>query len=269
MPESPSLLEEITNRWELGELPSLQRIIESMDPIAWTLILLLMGAVALAVVFTFSTRHTLLKSDEVEMTPEVLLARLKQDPTWLTPVSIINRLGAETTLELLRYGDQITAKEWRFKWTSVREELLRLLSQQNAFGPLHALVRYYESDSTDEPDSQRVRRTALIHKLGQRRYLEPAPDGMPAQLRLHRHPAEQIGDLGFHGPTIWLDGTEEQLSTEGPIIEMSEIDFKTVDEADVYLRIQRTPTVGGGFRLKLVKRRRMWVVLEESIEWSL
>ena len=103
MPESSSF-EELYSRWNLNELPSFQRIIDSMDPIAWTLVLLLMGAVVLGVVFTINTRHTFLKSDEVETTPEVLLARLKQDPTWLTPISIINRLGTEATLELLRYG---------------------------------------------------------------------------------------------------------------------------------------------------------------------
>jgi hypothetical protein len=205
----------------------------------------------------------------VEATPEVLLARLKQDPMSLTPVSIINRLGSEATLELLRYGDQITAKEWRFRWSSVREELLRLLSQQNAFGPIQALACYYESDRENEPDSLRVRRTVLIHKLGQRRYLDPAPDGTPAQLRLQRHPAEQIGNLGFYGPTIWLDGNEAGLTTEGPIIEMSEVRFRTVDEAGVHLRIQRTPTVGGGFYLHLLKRRKMWIVADENIEWSL
>lgn len=269
MPDSSTPLEDFFSRWNLGTLPSLQRIIDSMDPIAWTLVLLLMGAVVLGIVFTLSTRHTFLKTDEVEATADVLLARLKQDPMWLTPASIINRLGSEATLELLRYGDQITAKEWRFKWSSVREELLRLFGHQNAFGPIHALARYYESESTADPDSLRVRRTVLIHKLGQRRYLEPAPDGTPAQLRLHRHPAEQMGDVGFHGPTVWLDGAQDGLVTEGPILEMSEIDFVTVDEANVTLRIQRTPTVGGGFRLKLVKRRKMWIVVDETIEWSL
>ncbi len=269
MPESSTPFEDLFSRWNLGNLPSLQRIIDSMDPIAWTLVLLLVGAVVLGVVFTLSTRHTFLKTDEVEATSDVLLARLKQDPMWLTPASIINRLGSEATLELLRYGDQITAKEWRFRWSSAREELLRLFGNQNAFGPIHALARYYESESTAEPDSLRVRRTVLIHKLGQRRYLEPASDGTPAQLRLRRHPAEQMGEVGFHGPTIWLDGAQADLITEGPILEMSEIDFVTVEEANVTLRIQRTPTVGGGFRLKLVKRRKMWIVVDETIEWSL
>ncbi|MCB0114999.1 MAG: hypothetical protein KDD84_12950 [Caldilineaceae bacterium] len=269
MQEAPSPFEELLSRLDLNQIPSLQRILASMDPIAWTLVLLLLGAVALGIVFTINTRHTFLKTDEVEATPEVLLARLKQDPMSLSPVSIINRLGAEATLELLRYGDQITATEWRFKWSSVREELLHLLSQQNAFGPIHALARYYESDSEGEPDSLRVRRTVLIHKLGQRRFLDPAPDGSPAQLRLRRHPAEQIGNLGFYGPTIWLDGREADLGADGPLIEMSEVHFRTVNEAGVHLRIQRTPTVGGGFYLHLLKRRKMWIVADETIEWTL
>ncbi len=268
MPD-PTPFEEIVSRFDLDQLPSVQRLFESMDPIAWTLVLLMAGAVALGIVFTLSTRHTFLRPDEVESTPEVLLARLKQDPTWLTPMSIVNRLGAEATLELHRYGDQITDKEWRFKWNSVREDLLRLLSQQNAFAPIQALSQYYQSESTDEPDSLRIRRTVLIHKLGQRRHLEPAPDGTPAELRLQRHPAEQIGTLNFHGPTIWLDNQKERLDTHGPVIEMSEIDFRTLEEAAVYLRIQRTPTVGGGFRLRLAKRRKMWIVVDEKIDWSL
>jgi hypothetical protein len=53
------------------------------------------------------------------------------------------------------------------------------------------------------------------------------------------------------------------------MIEMSEVHFRTVDEAGVHLRIQRTPTVGGGFYLHLLKRRKMWIVADENIEWTL
>ena len=62
------------------------------------------------------------------------------------------RLGADATLELLEYGDQIRTNEWRYKWSSVREELLGMLSQQNAFGPTYALARYYRSADKQEPD---------------------------------------------------------------------------------------------------------------------
>ena len=76
-------------------------------------------------------------------------------------------------MQLLEYGDQIRAPQWRAEWNSVREELLGLLSAQNAFGPIYALANYYQCVDAEEPDSMRIRRTALIHKLGQRRQLEP------------------------------------------------------------------------------------------------
>ena len=59
-----------------------------------------------------------------------LEARLKQDPTQLPPLAIVSRLGAEATLELLEYGDQSPAKEWRFRWGAVREQLIHLLHRQ-------------------------------------------------------------------------------------------------------------------------------------------
>ncbi|MBX3053782.1 MAG: hypothetical protein KF753_20045 [Caldilineaceae bacterium] len=265
----PSLLERILQSWGLDGLPSLPQIVDSMDPIAWTLAFLLVGAVLMAVYFSLSTRYSFANLDEVEATPESLLFRLKQDPTSLTPQSIINRLGAEATLELMEFGDRMTTTSWRFQWSAVREELLRLLSRQNAFGPIHALGRYYQSTDTTEQDPLRIRRTVLIHKLGQRRYLEPAADGSPAQLRLHRHPAEQIGELGFDGPTIWLDEGQEIRDADGPLVEMDVVDFATVDNATVRLRIQRAPTAGGGFVLRLEKRRKIWIVVKESIEWTL
>lgn len=269
MPDSTTRFEEMLQRLGLDNLPSLAQILDSMDPFAWTLVLLLAGAVLLGIFFTLSTRYQFRAIQEAEATPETLLARLKQDPTHLTPASIINRLGADTTLQLLEYGDQITAPQWRFKWNTVREELLRLLSAQNAFGPIYALAQYYQSDDPQEPDSLRIRRTALIHKLGQRRQLDPGPDGMPAQLRLVRHPAEQIGELGFNGPTIWLEEAGEEMATEGPVIQMDAVDFETVDRADVRLLIQRTPNAGGGFHLRLEKRRKMWIVVHEEIDWTM
>lgn len=265
----PSPLERILQTLGLDNLPSLQQIVDSMDPIAWTLVFLLVGAVLMAVYFSLSTRYSFASLDEVEATPETLLFRLKQDPTYLTPQSILNRLGGEATLELLQFGDEMTTSSWRFQWSAIREELLRLLSRQNAFGPIHVLGRYYQSTDREEPDSLRIRRTVLIHKLGQRRYLEPGPDGSPAQLRLHRHPAEQIGELGFDGPTIWLDEGQEIRDPDGPLVDMDMVDFKTVEEATVRLRIQRTPAVGGGFLLYLEKRRKIWIVVRESVEWTL
>ncbi len=269
MSDSATRFEELLRRFGIDALPTAQQIFDSMDPFAWTLVLLLAGAVILSVFFTLNTRYRFHAFQEAEASPEALLARLKRDPTYLTPTSIINRLGADTTLQLLEHGDQITATQWRFKWNSVREELLRLLSAQNAFGPIYALAHYYQCVDHEEPDSMRIRRTALIHKLGQRRRLEAGTDGILAQLRLVRHPAEQLGELGFDGPTIWLENAEETMATEGPVVQMDTVHFETVDRADVRLIIQRTPNVGGNFHLRLEKRHKMWVVVDEQIDWTL
>ena len=209
--------EELLRRLGLDALPTIEQLLASMDPFSWTLILLLGGAVILGVYLTLNTRYRFHSLQDAEATPELLLARLKEDPTYLTPASIISRLGADTTLQLLEYGDQIIAPPWRYRWNRVREELLGLMSAQNAFGPIYALANYYQSVDGKEPDSARIRRTALIHKLGRRRRLEPAADGMLAQLRLIRHPAEQLCELGFDGPTIWLEEGEEDDGHRRPV----------------------------------------------------
>lgn len=245
----------------------LERIVASMDPVAWTLVILLSGAVIVGLFFSLTTRRPFLAADEVEATPQMLLARLKQEPTRLAPIAIISRLGAEATLELLEYGDQIRTHEWRYKWSSVREELIHLLSQQNAFGPTYALARYYRSTDKQEPDTLRIRRTALIHKLGQLRYLEPDANGNPAQLRVRAHSAEVQGDLGFEGETLWLLADEPAPPPQGPIVELEMIDFRTLQDADIRIHIRRSPAVGGGFRLTLQKRHGFWVVVDEQIEW--
>ncbi len=269
MSDSENRFEELLRRLGLNDLPTYQQILESMDPLLWALVLLLTGAVILGVFFALNSRYRFRDFQEAEAAPEILLARLKQDPTYLTPASIINRLGADTTLQLLEYGDQITVMPWRSRWNRVREELLGLLSAQNAFGPVYALANYYQCVDAQEPDSMRIRRTALIHKLGQRRQLEPGADGMSAQLRLVRHPAEQLGELGFDGPTIWLESGAETMQVEGPIIQMDSVRFDTVDRAGVRVLIQRTPTVGGDFYLQMEKRHNMWVVVSERINWEL
>ncbi len=253
--------------WEIGPLPSLPRVLEAMDPVAWTLVGLLLLAVVVGIYFSTSTRRSFLYADEVESTPSILLARLKQDPTRLSPVAIVSRIGAEATLELLDYGDQIQTKEWRYRWGSIREALLHQLSQQNAFGPVYALARYYRSADRQEPDTLRIRRTVLVHKLGVLRHLEPNTDGRPSQLRVRCHPAEVEGSLGFEGDVLWLMPDEPAPTPEGPVVEMEPIDFHTVNDAAVTLHIRRTPTVGGGFHLQLQKRRNMWVVVNETIEW--
>ena len=160
MEELLETLQQLLPDLELNQFPSLARIVESMDPIAWTLTALLVSAVLLGIFFSLSTRRSYLRSEEVETTPDVTLARLKQDPTQLPPLAIVSRLGSEATLELLEYGDQTPTNEWRYRWGAVREQLIYLLSQQNAFGPTYALARYYRSEDTHEPDTLRIRRTA-------------------------------------------------------------------------------------------------------------
>ena len=261
------ILRRFFDGWEFVPLPSLPRVLAAMDPVAWTLVALLTLAIVVGIYFTLSTRRSFLYMDEVESTPELLLARLKQDPGRLSPGAIVSRIGAEATLELLDYGDQIQTKEWRYRWGSIRDELLHQLSQQNAFGPVYALARYYRSADRQEPDTLRIRRTVLVHKLGVLRHLEPNSDGRPAQLRIRCHPAEVEGDLGFDGAVLWLMPDEPAATPDGPVVEMETIAFQTVNDAEVTLHIRRTPTVGGGFHLQLQKRRNMWVVVNETIEW--
>ena len=247
--------------------PSLAQIAASMDPIAWILVGLLGAAVVVGVVFNLTTRYSFLRTDEEETTPEILLDRLKANPTYLPAANVVNRLGAEATLELLVYGDRVTAKRWRYNWSGPREELLALLSQQNAFAPIYALARYYASDNLDEPATVRIRRTALIHKLGQRRHLEPGANGTPARLRIVADEREEHGDLGFDGPTYWVLEGEALPPVDGPVVEMETIDFPTLDDAKIRIRIRRTPTLGGGFLLTMKRRAKMWVVVNEEIEW--
>jgi len=265
----PQLVESIRTFFEgLGTLPSGQNIVASMDPVAWVLLLLLSGAVVAGLFFSLTTQRAFLQSDEIEATPQIMLARLKQDPTRLAPVAIVSRLGADATLELLEYGDQIRTHEWRYKWGTVREELLAMLSAQNAFGPTYALARYYRSADKQEPDTLRIRRTALIHKLSQLRYVDPDPDGRAAQLRIRAHPAEVEGDIGFEGETLWLLPDEPAPAVSGPLVEMEPIEFRTLQDANVRLSIRRSPMAGGGFQLTLHKRHGMWVVLDEQMEWA-
>ena len=152
-------------------------------------------------------------------------------------------------------------------WNRVREELLGLLSSQHAFGPIFALANYYMSTDTEEPDSMRIRRTALIHKLGQRRQLEPGADGMLAQLGLVRH-LPSNWRIGLCGPTILAGECRGLLAVEGPIIQMGTVRFDTVDRASVGITIQRTPTVGGNFTMQMEKRNDMWVVVNEQVNWE-
>ena len=267
MPDLAGALQRFFDQLEPVQIPSMQRLLQTMDPVAWLLVALMATAVVVGVVLSVSTRRSFLRPDEVESSPAVLLARLKQDPTRLPPLSIVSRLGSDATLELLEYGDQIRTQEWRYRWSSVREDLLRILGQQNAFGPTHALARYYRSTDKQEPDTLRIRRTALIHKLGIQRYVEPDAEGRFAELRVRAHPAEVEGDLGYDGEVRWLLPDEPAPPPQGPLVEMEPIEFQTLQDADLRLNIRRSPTIGGGFRLTMKKRHGYWVIVDEEIEW--
>lgn len=262
MPDFASLFQEWVSR-----IPFPESATTSVDFVGWVLISLVAVAIAVAISFSLTTRRSFLKPDALESSPNLLLARIKQDPTRMPPVAIVSRLGADATLELLEYGDQVSTNEWRYRWSSVREDILRILSEQNAFGPTHALARYYRSADRQEPETLRIRRTALIHKLGLQRYLEPDLDGNLSTLRIRAHPAEVEGDLGFEGETFWLLPDEPATSTYGPVVEMDPIEFRTLQDAELHLSIRRSPTVGGGFRLTMNKRHGFWVVVDEEVEW--
>lgn len=251
-----------------GDLPSIAAVIESMDAVAWLLTALLTAAVGMGILLTLNTRRTFLRVDDVETTPQMLLARLQRNPSLLPPSVIVSRLGAEATQALLEYGDRADDQEWRYKWHSIRSELLYLLGQQNALPPIYALACYYRSVDRGEPDSLRIRRTALIHKLGLQRHLEPNPDGLPSELRIRCHPSEVVGDLEFDGPTLWLMPDEPAPPTQGPLLEMEPIAFHSLEHAEVTLNIRRTPMTGGGFRIQLEKRYNMWIVVDEEVEWA-
>ena len=252
MPNLAEGLQQFLESLNPSRLPSPAAMMQAMDPVAWVLVALLAGAVVVGVVFSVTTRRSFLRPDAHEYSPALVLARLKQDPTRLPPVSIISRLGSEATLELLEFGDQIRTNEWRYRWNSVREELLRLLAQQKAFGPTHALARYYRADRqtrTRHPaypphgvDSQTGRSCVMSSQTA---------GGNFAELRVRAHPAEVEGDLGFEGETRWLLPEEPAPPVHGPLLEMEPIDFRTLQDVEVRLNIRRSPTVGGGFRLTL------------------
>lgn len=268
MEQLRSIINSIVESLDLSRIPSLASIIDSMDPVAWLLTGLLSAAAIVGVYFAASTRRTFVDIYDAETAPEALLEQLKQDPSLLPPQDIIRKLGAEASLELLEFGDRADDPAWRFRWGSIRSDLLDILSQQNAFGPIYALARYYRSEDKGEPDTIRIRRTALIHQLGVTRFLQPNEAGIPSELRIRHHPSEVIGDLGFQGPAIWLIPDEPAPAPQGPFIEMDPIDFLTLEDVELNLNIRQTPMSGGGFRLKMQKRRDMWIIVDEQIEWA-
>lgn len=268
MSELREAIQRLLEEWDLSRFPPVERIVASMDLVAWILVVLLAAAIVIGIYFAISNRPRYLRVEDVEAGPESVLEQLKHDPTLLPPSAIVRRLGAEATLALLEHGDQIGEREWRYRWGAIRNDLIYLLGQQNAFGPTYALARYYRSADKEEPDTLRIRRTALIHKLGLQRHFDANGDGVSPELRIRRHPAEVVGDLGFDGPATWLMPDEPAPPPQGPVIEMDVINFRTLEEAELNMNIRRSPIAGGGFRLHLRKRRNMWVVVDEEVEWA-
>lgn len=253
---------------ELSRFPSIGSIVNSMDGVAWLLTILMAAAAMVGTYFVLTTRRTFVDIYNVETTPELLLEELKRNPSILPPSEILRKLGAEATLELLEFGDRADDPNWRFRWGSIRDDLIQQLSRQNAFGPIYALARYYRSEDKGEPDTIRIRRTALIHKLGITRFLQPNEQGIPGELRIRHHPSEVIGDLGFQGTAVWLMPDEPAPAPNGPLLEMDPIEFHTLERVDIHVHIRQTPMIGGGFKIGMEKRREMWVVVDEEIEWA-
>lgn len=268
MEQVRSVFRSIVEALDLSNIPSLGTIGEAMDPVAWLLIVLLSSAFIVGIYFAASTRRVYVDIYDAETAPDLLLEQLKRDPTVLPPPDIVRKLGSEATLELLDFGDRADDLEWRFRWGTIRAELLDILSQQNAFGPIYALARYYRSEDKGEPDTIRIRRTALVHKLGVTRFLQPNDDGIPSELRIRHHPSEVIGDLGFQGPAIWLMPDEPAPAAQGPLLEMDPINFLTLEDVELNLHIRQTPMSGGGFKMTMKKRRDMWIIMNEQIEWA-
>ncbi len=73
MPDVAGAVQRFLEQLQTEQTPSLQRIIQSMDAVAWLLVVMMAGALVVGVVLTMSTRRSFLKPDEVESSPTVLL----------------------------------------------------------------------------------------------------------------------------------------------------------------------------------------------------
>ncbi len=253
---------------EWGESPSLAAWITAMDPVGWFMLSVGAMVLILGIGMQLLRQRGYGFASGAESMPNTLLDRLKQNPTYLSPTSILQQIGAERVLELLIYGDSIPDLVWGNRWTPVREELLRQMSAQHAFAPIHALVSYFHCTDTEEPASIRIRRTALIFKLGQRRYLPPGKDQIPAQLLVFTDGEEPTGELGFPGRIHWLRPEHRPQLQDGPMVELDPISFYGLDRASLQIRIYRSLLTGAGFRLSFTKVGQDWIVAREEMEWA-
>ncbi len=261
-------LDQLRDASTWSDWPSMATLQAAMDPVAWILVLIALGSVLLGSVFSLRWRRTGGVSADAESHPTTLLERAKQNPACLTPVAMLQRMGAERTRELLEYGDAVEDAHWRSQWMPVREELLRLMSAQHAFASLHALTTYYCCTDRDEPTSVRIRRTALIHKLGQRRTLPRGPDQALAQLLVFTDGQEPIGELGFAGRIHWLKPEHKPQIGDGPMVELDPISFHSLQKATMKMRIYRSLLTGAGFRLHFSRFGEDWIVTREELEWA-
>ncbi len=240
----------------------------AMDPVAWIMVSVAALALILGVSMQIMRHSGGSYGGGAESMPYTLLERLQRNPAYLPSTAILQQIGAERALELLTYGDGIADLAWVNKWTPVREELLRQMSAQQAFAPVKALVAYFHCTDAAEPASVRIRRTALIYKLGQRRFLPPGEDQRPAQLMVFTDGEEPVGELGFPGRIHWLRPEHRTRLEDGPMVELDPINFYGLDKASLQIRIYRSLLTGAGFRLSFTRVGPDWIVTREEQEWA-
>ncbi len=249
-------------------IPSWHTLQAAMDPVAWAMVLIVLISVVLGSFFSLRSQRRGGTAADLDRRPEALLESAKQDPACLAPAAMLQRMGAERTRELLEYGDTVEDPGWNSQWAPVREELLRLLSAQHAFASFHALTTYYHCTDRSEPASIRIRRTALIYKLGQRRSLPRGPDQAMAQLLVFTDGQEPVGELGFAGRIHWLKPEHRPQVSDGPMVELDPISFHSLQKASMKIRIYRSLLIGAGFRLHFSRFGEDWIVTKEEMEWA-
>ncbi len=261
-------LQQLLDRETWADLPSGTAWVTAMDPVAWIMLSVTAMVLLLGIFMQIVRRSGGGYGGDAESMPATLLERLQQNPTYLPPTAILPQIGAERVLELLTYGDSIADWTWVHRWTPVREELLRQMSAQQAFAPVKALVSYFHCTDTSEPASIRIRRTALIYKLGRRRFLPPGEDQTPAQLLVFTDGEEPAGELGFPGRIHWLRPEHRPQLQDGPMVELDPINFYGLDKASIQIRIYRSLLTGAGFRLSFTRVGPDWIVTQENLEWA-
>lgn len=269
MDELLDQLERLVGPEAWADSPSGEAWLSAMDPLAWIMLAVTLAALVLGAGLQVMRIRSAAGADpSEEAMPGTLLDRLKRNPTYMAPATVLQQLGAELTLELLVFGDGVPDMAWVQRWTPVREELLRQMSMQQAFAPLRALVSYYQCQDVSEPASIRIRRTALIHKLGRRRYVPPGPDGSSARLLVFTDGVEPVGELGFLGRIHWLRPEHRPRLEDGPMVELDPISFHGLDRASLQIRIYRSLLTGAGFRLHFSRVGEDWIVDREELDWA-